>query len=58
MNANLIAYDAIGDNFANRLDQITDSMFQQLKSPTHWSSHNCRDQRWIRSINPGMHSLD
>jgi|GEM_PF-839456 len=35
MNANLIAYDAIGDNFANRLDQITDSMFQQLKSPTH-----------------------
>lgn len=31
MNANLIAHDVIGDKFANRLDQMIETMFQRSK---------------------------
>ena len=31
VNANLIVHDIIGDSFANRLDQIVTSLFQQSK---------------------------
>lgn len=31
MQANIIVHEVIGDNFANRLDQLIESMFQQSK---------------------------
>ncbi len=34
MNANLIAHDIIGDKFANRLDRMITSLFQQSKVTT------------------------